>query len=71
MTKEAYLRASKIVNDIDTLEEVQFTIRNEHLVEFVIESAKILPIESKILQRDFKKFVNTEIEKLKDELEKL
>ena len=73
MTKEAYLRASKISNDIDMLEEVQFTFQHNRWVGFVTadNSAKILPIESKTLQEDFEKFVNSEIKKLNDELETL
>lgn len=73
MTKEAYLRASKISNDIDMLEEVQFTFQHSRWVGFVTadNSAKILPMESKILQKDFEEFVNSEIKKLNDELEKL
>lgn len=73
MTKEAYLRASKIATDIDMLEEVQFTFQHNRWVGFVTadNSAEILPIESKTLQKDFEKFVNSEIKKLNDELEKL
>lgn len=73
MTKEAYLRASKISNDIDMLEEVQFTFQHNRWVGFVTadNSAKILPIESKTLQKDFEEFVNSEIKKLNNELEKL
>ena len=73
MTKEVYLRASEITHDIDTLEQVQFTIQKEHWVGFVTadEPEEILPMESKMLQRDFEEFVNTEIKKLNDELEKL
>lgn len=73
MTKEAYLRASKISNDIDMLEEVQFTFQHNRWVGFVTadNSAEILPIESKTLQKDFEEFVNSEIKKLNDELEKL
>jgi hypothetical protein len=70
MTKEVYLRASEITNDIDTLERVQFTIRKDHWVGFVTADES-LPIESKMLEKDFKEFVDSEIKKLNDELETL
>ena len=73
MTKEAYLRASELTHDIDTLEEVQFTFQHNRWVGFVTadNSEKILPMESKMLKKDFEEFVNTEIKKLNEELEKL
>lgn len=73
MTKEVYLSASEITHDIDMLEEVQFTFQHNRWVGFVTadNSAKILPMESKMLKKDFEEFVNSEIKKLNDELEKL
>ena len=73
MTKEVYIRASEIAHDIDTLEQVQFTIQQRHWVGLVTadEREEILPMESKTLKKDFEEFVNTEIKKLNDELEKL
>lgn len=72
MTRETFDIAKDIIADIDTLKNIKSEYKNKHWVSFygaVVQEQSISG--GGILADDLEKFIDEEITKLEEELEKL
>ena len=71
MTRETFDIAKDILEDIDSLKNIKSEYENRHWIAFYGAAVKVQPISDGILRADFEKFIDAEIVKLEQELEKL
>lgn len=72
MTKETFEKAKDILADIVSLKNIKKEYDYRHWISFYGASVKEQPISSYgILREDLEKFIDVEIAKLEEELEKL
>lgn len=71
MTRETFDIARDLLADIDSLKNIKREYENRHWISFYGASVKEQPISNGILRVDLEKFVDVEIAKLEEELEKL
>lgn len=71
MTKETFDIAKDILADINSLRNIKDEYKNRHWVSFYGVVVGQQSISTKILRDDLGKFIDVEIAKLEEELEKL
>lgn len=71
MTRENFDIARDILEDIDSLKNIKSEYENGHWIAFYGAVVKEQPISDGILRADLEKFIDVEIAKLEEELEKL
>lgn len=71
MTRETFDIARNILADIDSLKNIKSEYENRHWISFYGAVVKEQTISDGILRADLEKFVDVEIAKLEEELEKL
>lgn len=71
MTRETFDIAKNILADINTLKNIKSEYEGRHWISFYGAAVKEQPISDGILRDDLEKFIDVEIAKLEEELEKL
>ena len=71
MTRKTFEKAKSIITDIQSLKNIKSEYENDHWITFYGAEVKEQPITDGILRDDLEKFVDDEIAKLEQELEKL
>ena len=71
MTKETFDKAKDILADISSLKNIKVEYNDRHWISFYGAVVKEQPISDGILRSDLEKFIDVEIAKLEEELEKL
>lgn len=71
MTIETFYIAKNILTDIESLKNIKSEYENKHWISFYGAAVKEQPISAGILRDDLEKFIDAEITKLEEELEKL
>ena len=71
MTRETFDTAKKIIADIDSLKAMKSEYKQEHWVSFYVSTVGKQSISDGILRDDLEKFIDFEISKLEEVLEKL
>ena len=71
MTRENFDIARDILADIESLKNIKSEYENGHWISFYGAVVKEQPISDGILRADLEKFIDVEIAKLEEELEKL
>ena len=71
MTRETFDIAKDILADIDSLKNIKSEYNDNHWISFYGAVVKLQPISDGILRDDLEKFIDAEIAKLEEELEKL
>lgn len=71
MTRETFDVAREILADLDSLNNIKAEYKDRHWISFYGASVKEQPISDGILRADLEKFIDVEIAKLEEELEKL
>ena len=71
MTKETFDIAKEILADINSLNNIKAEYNDSHWISFYGAAVKEQPISNGILRDDLEKFIDAEIAKLEEELEKL
>lgn len=71
MTIETFYIAKNILTDIESLKNIKSEYENKHWISFYGAVVKEQPISAGILRDDLEKFIDAEITKLEEELEKL
>ena len=71
MTRETFDIAKKIISDIDSLKNIKAEYNDCHWISFCGPSVGQQLISKGMLRDDLEKFIDAEIAKLEEELEKL
>ena len=72
MTRETFEKAKDILADIGSLKNIKKECNDRHWISFYGAAVKEQPISGYgILREDLEKFIDVEIAKLEEELEKL
>lgn len=71
MTRKTFDIARDILSDINSLKNIKDEYNNKHWVSFYGACVKEQPISDGMLRDDLEKFIDVEIAKLEEELEKL
>ena len=71
MTRKTFDIAKNILADINSLKNIKAEYNDRHWISFYGAAVKEQPISDGILRDDLEKFIDVEIAKLEEELEKL
>ena len=71
MTRETFDIARDILADINSLKNIKAEYNDRHWISFYGAVVKEQPISNGTLRTDLEKFIDVEIAKLEEELEKL
>ncbi len=71
MKRETFEKARDILDDINSLKSIKAEYSDRNWIAFCGAVGKIQSISSSTLKDDLKKFIDVELAKLEEELEKL